>query len=84
MFVIGVTVDWHTKLVYDDHQQLLRHKSEHPNLVVPPDAINNIDGFPQYQDGEYFPVLCDNCETQVAALDMKEEVYHFHGCLESS
>ena len=32
----------------------------------------------------YYSVLCDNCRTQVAALDMRDEVYHFYGCLESS
>ena len=32
----------------------------------------------------YFSVLCNNCGTQVAALDMRDEVYHFYGCLESS
>jgi len=32
----------------------------------------------------YHPVVCANCETRVAALEMKEEVYHFYGCLASS
>jgi hypothetical protein len=39
---------------------------------------------PPTTEGEYFAVECANCGTQVAALDMREEVYHFHGCLESS
>jgi hypothetical protein len=82
MFVMGITVDWHTRLVYDAHNQLLRQKSDNSPIQIPPNySINEI---PQYEDGEYFPVLCANCGTQVAALDMKDEVYHFHGCLESS
>ncbi|KAG7361651.1 E2F-associated phosphodomain containing protein [Nitzschia inconspicua] len=39
---------------------------------------------PPTKVGEYFAVECATCRTQVAALDMREEVYHFHGCLESS
>jgi E2F-associated phosphoprotein len=39
---------------------------------------------PPTKEGEYFAVECASCQTQVAALDMREEVYHFHGCLESS
>jgi E2F-associated phosphoprotein len=32
----------------------------------------------------YHAVCCANCQTQVAALDMTEEVYHFFGCIASS
>lgn len=39
---------------------------------------------PPTKDGEYFAVECASCRTQVAALDMPDEVYHFSGCLESS
>jgi hypothetical protein len=39
---------------------------------------------PPTEQGEYFAVECANCRTRVAALDMHQEVYHFHGCLESS
>jgi len=35
-------------------------------------------------DDLFFRVCCANCETQVAALDMNDEVYHFFGCLASS
>lgn len=59
--------------------------------VVPPDPTSHT----QQQKGdsnnnntesntEYFTVCCANCETQVAALDMNDEVYHFYGCLSSS
>lgn len=78
MFVMGVVVDWHTKLVYDESQQAL--------LAMPlsPESESPLDEKTKHVEGEYFRVLCGNCRTQVAALDMKEEVYHFHGCLESS
>lgn len=31
----------------------------------------------------YYSVHCNNCGTQVAALNMNDEVYHFFGCLAS-
>jgi hypothetical protein len=31
----------------------------------------------------YYQTVCANCQTQVAALDMTNEVYHFYGCLAS-
>ena len=31
----------------------------------------------------YYSVYCHSCRTQVAALDMKDEVYHFFGCIVS-
>jgi hypothetical protein len=33
---------------------------------------------------EYFSIHCSNCNTEVAALDMSDEVYHFFGCLVSA
>jgi hypothetical protein len=32
----------------------------------------------------YYSVYCNNCQTEVAALDMTDEVYYFYGCLASS
>ena len=32
----------------------------------------------------YYSVHCSNCNTEVAALDMTDDVYHFFGCLVSS
>eukprot|EP00980_Cylindrotheca_fusiformis_P009338 scaffold2047_cov129-Cylindrotheca_fusiformis.AAC.17 len=78
MFVMGIVVDWYTKLIYDDSQQTLVVK---PNKSA---SMPSTDELTKHVDGEYFAVLCGNCRTQVAVLDMKEEVYHFHGCLESS
>jgi hypothetical protein len=91
MFVMGIAVDWQSRLIYDEDQRILVPKPQHLPNQVPPDSappLNDIgevaDEGIQYKEGEYFPVLCGNCRTQVAALDMVEEVYHFHGCLESS
>ncbi|KAL7580024.1 hypothetical protein ACA910_005010 [Epithemia clementina (nom. ined.)] len=38
----------------------------------------------QEQEEIYYTVCCSNCQTQVASLDMRDEVYHFYGCLASS
>ena len=80
MFVMGITVDWHSRLVYDEDQEALVPKPELPDEHVPEEESD----FLRHKDGEYFSVLCANCRTQVAALDMKEELYYFHGCLEST
>ncbi len=91
MFVMGITVDWQSKLMYDEDRQILVPKPHHLPNEVPPDSIHvmydNVETTKdviQFKEGEYFPVLCRNCQTQVASLDMMEEIYHFHGCLESS
>jgi hypothetical protein len=76
MFVMSITVDWNKRLVYDYIHQALIEKPQLPNQV--PLDIKHVE------EGEYFPVLCASCQTRVAALDMKEEVYHFYGCLESA
>ncbi|CAJ1918203.1 unnamed protein product [Cylindrotheca closterium] len=81
MFVIGIAVDWHSKLVYDELQQALVPKP----FDVETETDETFDGISKnVAEGDYFAVLCANCSTQVAVLDMKDEVYHFHGCLESS
>ena len=81
MFVMGVTVDWHARLIYDEKQQALIPKPDIPKEQVPEEEEGE---YPKNEPGEYFSVLCLNCHTQVAALDMNEELYYFHGCLESS
>jgi hypothetical protein len=78
MFVMGICVDWKLRLVYDDDQKVLVEKPHLPHQVPPE------DGYLDVGPDEYLSVSCASCRTQVAALDMKEEVYHFYGCLESS
>ncbi|KAL3945507.1 MAG: hypothetical protein SGBAC_000406 [Bacillariaceae sp.] len=80
MFVMGIAVDWHSKLVYDELQEALVTKPHD----VETETETSDDIAKNVAEGDYFAVLCGNCSTQVAVLDMKDEVYHFHGCLESS
>eukprot|EP00536_Pseudo-nitzschia_multiseries_P007082 jgi/Psemu1/255938/estExt_Genewise1Plus.C_1600038 len=94
MFVMGVTVDWNHILVYDDaHRGLVSRIEPGGSLPLPATAtVTTSDSVHSHQtnpmlragDGEYYAVECATCGTQVAALDMRDEVYHFHGCLESS
>jgi hypothetical protein len=72
MFVMGITVAWNTTLL-DTADGLVELDATSSASVVVPHAINS-----------YVRVNCANCQTQVAALDMTDEVYHFYGCLSSS
>lgn len=83
MFVMGVVVDWKHILVYDEENGVLVTKAHNHELLVEEDHGENSEWL-RAGDGEYYAVECASCNTQVAALDMKDEVYHFHGCLESS
>jgi hypothetical protein len=85
MFVMGIAVDWNVRLVYDNDQKVLVEKPQLPHhQQVPPDDDGYLDDNVVIGQDEYLSVCCASCRTQVAALDMKEEVYHFYGCLESS
>jgi E2F-associated phosphoprotein len=70
MFVMNIEVNWHETWVHSDLQQ---------GLVQRPfeEAI-------RLKEPYYYTVNCSSCHTQVAVLDMSDEVYHFTGCLASS
>jgi hypothetical protein len=71
MFVMNITVDWTRQLAYSDKdQQLIEHASGGPTLSTEQEL--------------YYSVHCGNCNTQVAALDNNDEIYHFFGCLVSA
>lgn len=94
MFVMGVVVDWKHILVYDEIHRALVSKIEQPNAIEieqeprewhdPAEVNGSNNEILPAKDGEYYAVECATCRTQVAALDMTDEVYYFHGCLESS
>lgn len=68
MFVMNIGVDWDSKLVYKN-KGLVDARGD-TTVVVDEEVYNSVH--------------CIQCQTQVAALDMKEELYHFFGCLASS
>jgi hypothetical protein len=83
MFVMGISVDWNEKLRYDDARGglVIAQDDTETSHRVPLEAEDHA----KLEENEvYYNVRCANCQTQVAALDMKDEVYHFFGCLESS
>ena len=75
MFVMNIVVRWESPLIYDSKSQGLVHMAESNNekVVIPSKAPK-----------VYYPVLCHHCSTQVAVLDMEEEIYHFSGCVAST
>lgn len=77
MFVMNIRVDWNHELVYSEAQN---------GLVDKPTTAVHTTLVPAEQENSqvYYSVQCDACQTQVAALDMKEEIYHFFGCLSSA
>jgi hypothetical protein len=79
MFVMGITVDWNdnNRLRYDDARQGLIRTGTGSTRTGSKESTGT--------GGEwYYAVSCANCQTQVAALDMKDEVYHFFGCVAST
>ena len=66
MFVRNCRIDFTEKLQYKRKQKRKRHQNS--------DDLNRVD--------IYFPVFCDQCNTQVAVYD-NDEVYHFFGVLAS-
>jgi hypothetical protein len=48
------------------------------------DGDTDDDDDNECDDKVYYTVRCGSCETVVAALDMKREIYHFSHCLASN
>mmetsp|Transcript_22315 Transcript_22315/g.31418 ORF Transcript_22315/g.31418 Transcript_22315/m.31418 type:complete len:316 (+) Transcript_22315:85-1032(+) len=81
---------------YNNNNDNTHESSSHPLLhkkkrveKIPTDDLqddNNIHTFRgDDTEGEvYYSVHCVSCRTEVAALNMEDEVYHFFGCLASS
>ena len=84
MFVMNIGVHWEKRYVYDDVSQLLVEHASSPSTA---DAAGNIDIVLEEVEDEkkeyYYSVYCMNCNTEVAFLDMNDEVYHFSGCVAS-
>eukprot|EP00551_Chaetoceros_affinis_P011074 CAMPEP_0203664636 /NCGR_PEP_ID=MMETSP0090-20130426/2033_1 /ASSEMBLY_ACC=CAM_ASM_001088 /TAXON_ID=426623 /ORGANISM="Chaetoceros affinis, Strain CCMP159" /LENGTH=379 /DNA_ID=CAMNT_0050527969 /DNA_START=90 /DNA_END=1229 /DNA_ORIENTATION=- len=62
------------------------HQSSNKKMKpIPTDEEQIIHEASLNKGGEdvYYSVYCNNCQTQVAALDMRDEVYHFFGCIVS-
>ena len=90
MFVMNIGVDWNKTMVYDDALGGLKLASRRSNNgdeahalpnTIPHDMGN--DATDQDSEQFYYSVHCGYCACEVAALDMKDEVYYFYGCIAS-
>jgi hypothetical protein len=95
MFVMNIGVDWNNLVHSNDEQDETNMKINIiSNPTIPDDVvelekdqiessssrfITNIDDSAHV----YYSVYCLQCKTEVAALGMHDEVYHFFGCLVS-
>jgi len=96
MFVMNIGVDWNNLVHSNDGKDETNMKSNTiSNPTIPDDVdeqekdqiesssssrfITNIDDSAHV----YYSVYCLQCKTEVAALGMHDEVYHFFGCLVS-
>jgi hypothetical protein len=98
MFVMNIGVDWNKRMMYDDALGGLKllssqgERSEHvgnEGEVIIPDTIpHDLDNGGRKSDNDqkeiYYSVHCGYCQWVVAALDMKDEIYYFFGCIASA
>lgn len=89
MFVMGIQVQWDQRWRYDDDVGGLvavTSEASTPTRVVHEETTTTTTQAHDDAAGQviYYTVCCANCHTQVAALDMTQEVYHFSDCLESN
>ena len=99
MFVMNIGVDWNKKIVYDEQVGELKLSTsvvENDDAMqegdnegrpdkIPHDTSSEQNTTTRQENGElYYSVHCSYCQYEVAALDMKDEIYHFFGCLPSS
>ena len=88
MFVMNIKVSWDQRMVFDGKKNGL---VDLPSTGATPGSSEITTSSPpqippdtsQIED-VYYKVRCISCDTQVAALDMRDEVYHFYGCLASA
>jgi len=78
MFVMSIGVDWRRKMIFNEKSSTLE---EAVGSVV--ENNGNEDNGNKSSETFYYPVFCSNCGTEVAALNMEDEVYHFYGCIAS-
>lgn len=80
MFVMNIGVQWQKRYRYDT--------GEHELVEIESSAIyssvNVVQDVSKEKEEVYYSVYCLNCNTEVAVLNMEDEVYHFTGCLAST
>jgi hypothetical protein len=78
------TIDSHTNSsIPIPPESLSDSNSNSNNGGTHEDSWNKVETKKDAKTEYYYQTVCAHCQTQVAALDMTDEVYHFYGCLAS-
>lgn len=95
MFVMNIGVAWDKHVYPENKDDNEGNDVEEEERHVVKKARNESDRIPNHDDNEinnsaksdenpFYSVYCNSCSTEVAALDMSDEVYYFFGCLVSA
>lgn len=95
MFVMNIGVAWDKHVYPENKDENDGNDVEEEEKHVLKKARNESDRIPNHDDDDinnsakseenpYYSVYCNSCLTEVAALDMSDEVYYFFGCLVSA
>lgn len=94
MFVMNIMVQWDVRLRFDNVQGHLvpceattkDTWKNAPRVVEDHGEEDEEEKQKHKEESEviFYKVCCANCFTQVASLDMTDEVYHFYGCVASA
>lgn len=85
MFVMNIAVQWNRALLYDDEsKKMVGCCIPEPSTTTSKSVTMPVlKKDPETGQPVYYNVICGQCQTTVAALDMNDEVYHFYGCIAS-
>ncbi len=87
MFVMNIGVHWNKKMYHDEKTNDLMEfnvEETHENHKRPSSKVIQFDDDAKSRQRIYYAVYCNSCETEIAALDLQDEVYYFFGCIASS
>ncbi len=97
MFVMNIEVHWESMYVYDEDLQKLitrppttsinaqeHQEQHHPLITKVEDESTQTNSDTVCSEDLYYSVHCKQCKSQVAALCMYDEVYHFFDCIAST
>ena len=81
MLVMNIGVHWNRRYRWDDDANELM-VVEGQSSSIERNVVEN-DASAVGVEEQYYSVYCLHCSTHVAYLNMKDEVYHFSGCVAS-
>ena len=87
MFVMNIGVSWDKIIIPEENnvtdsakEDKKKGRKQMHGFISDTKNYNRDDSLKEI----YYSVHCNKCHTEVAALDMRDEVYHFFGCLVSA